>query len=77
MANTNLPKSLYRTYLCSDPADPWSYQPSQVLHESDDLGDAHYYAWQEWQKDQSKSFTIIQPYDDSCRGFYGPQAENA
>ena len=72
MANTAIPKSFYQVYECQDVNDPWSYNPDQVLWATGDLASAHSYAYEQWKKDESRAYTIIQPYDDACRGGYGP-----
>lgn len=77
MANTQYPKSLYRVFECTDSADCWSFDPSRILLEDTSLGEAHWFAYQLWLKDRSKAYTIIQPYDDSCRGGYGAWADAA
>jgi len=64
-------KSLYRVYECVDVTDAFSYNTSQVMFEHDNLANAHSFAYNVWYKDQSKAYTIIQPYDGSCRGGYG------
>lgn len=69
MANTSIPKSLYRVYECE--ADCFDYDPDECLWETDDLASAHSYAYEAWKKDNTKAYTIIQPYDESCRGHYG------
>ena len=71
MANTQFPKSLYRVYECIDVNDCFSYDEDKILFEHDNLGHAHSFAWTESKKDATKAYTIIQPYDDSCRGGYG------
>ncbi len=69
MANTQIPKSLYRVYEVE--ADMFDYDPEQCLFESDNLGMAHSEAYNLWLKDNTRIYTIIQPYDESCRGGYG------
>lgn len=71
MANTKYSKYLYQVFECVDPTDCWSFDPSKVLYAADDLGQAHSFAYEEWLKDKSKAYTIIQPYYDDCRGGYG------
>ena len=67
----NYPKSFYQVFECSDASDPWSYDESKVLFEHNDLAWAHSFAYDEWKKDNTKVYTVIQPYDGSCRGGYG------
>jgi hypothetical protein len=74
MANTSIPKSLYRVYECE--ADCFDYDPAAILIETDNLGEADTFAWHHWLADKSKSYTVIQPYDDSCRGHYGIKSYN-
>jgi hypothetical protein len=69
MANTSIPKSLYRVY--ESVGGIFDYNSDECLCETDNLGEAHYFAWQHWLADKSKAYTVIQPYDDSCRGHYG------
>lgn len=69
MANTSIPKSLYRVYECFE--DCHDYDPAAILCETDNLGEAHTFAWHHWLANKSKAYTVIQPYDDSCRGHYG------
>lgn len=70
--NPRYQKSWYQVFSTTDPNDPWSYdEPRRVLFEDDNLGKVHTYAYNEWLKDKSKIYTIIQPYDESCRGGYG------
>jgi len=69
MANTQFPKSLYRVYECF--GGMFDYDTDECLFESDNLGMAHSEAYNLWQKDNNRAYTIIQPYDDSCRGHYG------
>ena len=69
MANTNIPKSLYRVYEVE--ADMFDYDPDECLFESDNLGMAHSEAYNLWKADNNRAYTIIQPYDESCRGHYG------
>lgn len=69
--NPRYMKSWYQVFECTDPVDHWSLS-GNCLCESDNLAIAHSYAYQEWKKsDKKKVFTIIQPYDGSCRGGYG------
>lgn len=70
MANTQYPKSFYQVFECE--ADCFDYDPAKVLYESDDLGQAHSFAYMKWKLSlREKAFTVIQPYDESCRGHYG------
>ncbi len=70
MANTQIPKSLYRVYEVE--ADMFDYDESKCLFESDNLGQAHSFAYMKWKLSlREKAYTVIQPYDDSCRGHYG------
>ena len=69
--NPRYKKSWYQVFECTDPTDQWSYEP-KCLFESDNLAHAHGYAYEEWKRHSKKRiFTIIQPYDGSCRGGYG------
>jgi len=64
------PKSLYRVYECFD--DCFDYDPSKCLFESDNLAEAHTLAYTKWKLSlRERAFTVIQPYDESCRGHYG------
>ena len=66
------PKSWYQVFLCSDAADHWSYNEDKILFESDDMSKVHGYAYEAWlASGTTKVYTIIQPYDGSCRGGYG------
>jgi hypothetical protein len=70
--NPRYQKSWYQVFMATDPNDQWSYdEPRTVLFESDNLGQAHSYAYNEWLKDKRKIYTIIQACDESCRGGYG------
>jgi hypothetical protein len=69
--NPRYQKSFYQVFECTNPTDHWSYTEGKVLFESDCLAKTHSYAYTEWLKDTKKIFTIIQPYDESCRGGYG------
>ena len=71
MTQTQYPKSFYQVFECSDAADHWSYDPSKVLFKHDSLAHAHSFAYIQWNEDKTKVYTIIQPYDGSCRGGYG------
>lgn len=77
MANTQYPKSFYQVFECEDTKDRWSYDAGKVLFEHEDLAQAHSYAWTEWKKDNTKAYTIIQPYYGDCRGGYGAWADAA
>ena len=66
------PKSWYQVYEASDAADHWSYEDGAILFDSDCLAKAHGYAYEAWKaSDETKIYTIIQAYDESCRGGYG------
>lgn len=71
MTDTTIPKSFYQVYECHV-NDPWSYNPDQVLLATDDLAQAHNFAYEQWLRDESRAYVIIQPYDLSFRGGYGP-----
>jgi hypothetical protein len=71
MADTSIPKYLYRVYEARDNMDYFSYDATKCLFEHQDLSWAHDFAYKEWLKDKTRSFTVIQPYDGSCRGGYG------
>lgn len=65
-------KSFYQVFECTDQNDYWSYDETKVLFQSNDLGKAHSYAYNNYNNgNQTKCFVIIQPYDGSCRGGYG------
>jgi hypothetical protein len=65
-------KSWYQVFECAYPDDHWSYNENKILFESDNLGLAHTYAYEAWlATGKTKIYTIIQPYDESCRGGYG------
>jgi hypothetical protein len=64
-------KSFYQVFECTDVNDCFAYDANKVLFEHDNLGHAHSFAYDEWKKDNTKAYTIIQPYDESCRGGYG------
>ena len=66
-------KSWYQVFSTTDPNDPWSYdEPRTILFESDCLAKTHSYAYEAWlASDKREVYTIIQPYDESCRGGYG------
>ena len=69
--NPRYQKSWYQVYECTDAEDHWSYGHTKVLFESDNLGQAHTYAYNAWLEDKTRIYTIIQAYDESCRGGYG------
>lgn len=71
MANTQYPKSFYRVFVCNDPANCHDYDPENVIFESEKLCSCHSFAYNQWLTDKSVAYTIIQPYDGSCRGGYG------
>ena len=62
-------KSFYQVFKCNS---TWmfDYDSSKVLFESDNLGKAHSFAYEKHLEDK-QVYTIIQPYDGSCRGGYG------
>ncbi len=62
-------KSFYQVFRAY--CDPFDYSEYEILFEAYDLGQAHSYAYEQWKKDETKKFTIIQSYDGSCRGHYG------
>lgn len=64
------PKNVYRVYQCRT-SDWFNYDKTELLYETDDLAAAHGFAYGKWLQDEDKSYTIIQPYDGSCRGGYG------
>lgn len=70
MANFNYPKSFYQVFECSED-DYFSYDENLILFEDKDLARCHNFAYEAWKKDNAKFYTIIQPYDGSCRGGYG------
>jgi hypothetical protein len=69
MTNTSIPKSLYRVYECFE--DCHDYDSERWYFQSDNLGHAHSYAYDLWKNNPGTAYTIIQPYDESCRGHYG------
>jgi hypothetical protein len=75
MTQTKYPKSFYQVFECHSD-DMFDYDESKVLFEHDNLAWAHSYAYDEWNKDNTKRYTVIQPYDGSCRGGYGFPEEN-
>lgn len=69
-------KSFYQVFECADVNDCWSIpEQAKTLCETENLAEAHSYAWNLWLADKSKAYTIIQPYDGSCRGGYGKWTE--
>ena len=71
MANTSIPKSFYQVFECRS-TGMFDYDEGKVLFEHDCLANAHSYAYNEWlASGKTKVYTIIQPYDGSCRGGYG------
>jgi hypothetical protein len=64
-------KSWYQVFECTDAEDHWSYKDSKILFESDCLAKTHSYAYEAWLKDNTRIYTIIQAFDESCRGGYG------
>lgn len=71
MANTQYPKSFYQVFICNDPANCHDYDSEKVVFESTDLGSCHNFAYMQWVTNKAIAYTIIQPYDESCRGGYG------
>lgn len=71
MSNMQFPKSFYRVYVCNNPADCFAYDDTQVIFESEHLHSCHSFAYTQWLENKSIAYTIIQPYDGSCRGGYG------
>ena len=70
MANTSIPKSLYRVY--ESVGGIFDYNTDECLFESDDLGQAHTLAYTKWKLSlRERAFTVIQMSDGSCRGHYG------
>ena len=69
--NPRYQKSWYQVFECVDPEDHWSYKDNRILFESDCLAKTHSYAYNEWLKDSTKVYTIIQACDEACRGGYG------
>jgi hypothetical protein len=61
---------MYRVYECVE--DCFDYDPALWYYNGDDLGEAHTLAYTKWKLSlRERAFTVIQPYDDSCRGHYG------
>ena len=77
MANTSIPKSWYKVYECNSP-DMFDFDSEAELFASDCLAKTHSFAYNEWlASGKTKVYTIIQPYDGSCRGGYGfPEEQN-
>lgn len=69
MTQTKYPVSFYQVFRAY--RDEFDYSEYEVLFQCYDLGQAHAYAHESWKKDNTKAYTIIQPYNDSCRGHYG------
>jgi hypothetical protein len=76
MADTSISKYLYRVYEAQDTTDYFSYDAAKCLFEHQDLSWAHDFAYKKWLKDKTRAFTVIQPYDGSCRGGYGFPVED-
>lgn len=76
MSNTQHPKSFYRVYECTDVNDAFSYDEDRWYYQNDNLAMAHTYAYDMWKNNPGTSWTIIQPYDGSCRGGYGAWVDN-
>jgi len=76
MTTQQYPKSFYQVFECAS-TDMFDYDESKVLFEHDDLAWAHDYAYKQWlASGKTKVYTVIQPYDGSCRGGYGfPEEE--
>jgi hypothetical protein len=71
MANTSIPKSWYQVFKCNS-TGMFDYDESKVLLEHDNLANAHSFAYNAWlASNKTEVYTIIQPYDGSCRGGYG------
>jgi hypothetical protein len=71
--NPRYQKSWYQVFECTDPADHWSFvDESSVLFESDCLAKTHSFAYEAWlASGKTKVYTIIQAFDEACRGGYG------
>ena len=69
--NPRYKKGWYQVFECTDADDKWSYGHTKVLFESANLALAHTYAYNAWLEDETRIYTIIQAYDESCRGGYG------
>lgn len=64
-------KGFYQVFECCNPDDHFSYNAEEVLFQSNDLSDAHGFAYRAWQADNSRIFAVIQPYNGDFRGGYG------
>ena len=73
VCGSKYPKSWYQVFEVTDPADHWSFvDEDAILFESDCMGKVHGFAYEAWKASgKTKIYTIIQPYDESCRGGYG------
>ena len=69
--NPRYQKSWYQVFECTDAEDHWSYKDSKILFESDCLAKTHTYAYNAWLEDKARIYTIIQAFDEACRGGYG------
>ena len=70
--NPRYQKSWYQVFECTDAEDHWSYKDNKVLFESDCLAKTHSYAYEAWlATGKTKVYTIIQAFDEACRGGYG------
>lgn len=69
----NLLESMKSFYLVFEAFsdDYFDYDEEKILLKTNGLDKAHSFAYEEWKKDQTKYFTIIQAYDGSFRGGYG------
>jgi hypothetical protein len=73
--NPRYQKSWYQVYKCSS-QHPFDYTEDTFLFESDCLAAAHSYAYEQWlASNKCEVYTVIQPYDESCRGGYGFKEE--
>lgn len=71
MTETKYPRSFYQVFECQS-TDMFDYDETLVSFESDNLAEAHTYAYMKWKLSlRTKVYTIIQPFDGSCRGGYG------
>jgi hypothetical protein len=70
-------KSWYKVYKCNS-TDCFDYDSDKELFASDNLALAHSYAYNAWlASGKTEVYTIIQPYEGSCRGGYGfPEEQN-
>ena len=76
LCGRKFPKSWYQVFECTDATDKWSYDEDEILFESDCMAKVHGYAYEQWlASGKTKVYTIIQPYDGSCRGGYGFEEE--